>query len=179
MNNIKKIVMIVIIMLFSSGCQNNKAPTEYTSISGNYSITLPSTWIQDTSITNADMIVLYSNEERDIIISLQQYDREVAEDTMGLNSLERFEHFYKTNSIVSTLYTTGESEKIEYSMENMKNVIAQELVSKSNDNTTVKAFCVIAETDNAYYTCTITGEQKIYNNHINDLKKALSALVEK
>ena len=125
------------------------------------------------------MIVLYSNEQRDVIVSIQRYDREIAEDTMGLNSLEKFQQFYKINSIVSTVYAQGEVEDVEYSMEGMKNIAAQEVVSKSSDNTTVKAFCVIAENDAAYYTCTITGEQKIYNKNINKLKEVLSKLEEK
>lgn len=174
-----KVVIMIVMLLVATGCSDGKSTIEYTSASGNYSITLPSTWIQDTNITNGDILVLYSNEQRDIIISIQQYDREVAEDTMGLDSLQKFEHFYKTNSIVSTLYTTGEVDEVNYSMANMKNVIAEEVQSKSNDNTVAKAFCVLAETDNAYYTCTITGEQKIYNKNIKNLKQVLSAMVEK
>ena len=73
----------------------------------------------------------------------------------------------------------GETKEIEYTMENMKNVVAEELVSDSTDNTTAKGFCVIAETDKAYYTCAITGEQKDYNRNIEHLKTVLSAFVEK
>ncbi len=167
------------IMVFMVGCQKDTAEVEYSNTNESYSITLPATWIQDTGVSNGDMLVLYSNEERDIIISIQRYDREVAQDTMGLDSLERFQQFYQTNSIVAGLYTLGETEKVEYSMENMKNVVAEELVSDSTDNTTAKAFCVIAETDKAYYTCAITGEQKDYNRNIDHLKTVLSALVEK
>lgn len=182
MNNIKKrilFVMIAFIAVFSVACHGAGEEIEYMDANGNFSITLPSTWIQDTGVSNNDMLVLYSNEQRDIIISIQRYDREVAEDTMGLNSLEKFQQFYKINSIVSTLYTQGEVKEIEYTMENMKNVIAQEVVSKSSDDTTARAFCVVAENDNAYYTCAITGEQKIYHKNINHLKEVLSKLNEK
>ena len=183
MKNIKKIVLFLftaMIMISIMACESNqKTPTEYTNANGSYSITLPANWIQDTGVSNNDMLVLYSNEERDIIISIQRYDREVAQDTMGLDSLEKFQYFYKTNSIIAALYKLCEVEQAEYTMENMKNVLAEELVSDSNDNTVVKAFCVIAETDNAYYTCAITGEQKIYDKNIESIKQALSALVEK
>ncbi len=173
------VFFLSIIMVFMVGCQKDTTEIEYTNANASYSITLPATWIQDTGVSNGDMLVLYSNEERDIIISIQRYDREVAQDTMGLDSLERFQQFYKTNSIVAGLYASGETKEIEYTMENMKNVVAEELVSDSTDNTTAKAFCVIAETDKAYYTCAITGEQKDYNRNIEHLKTVLSAFVEK
>jgi len=170
MNGIKKrilCVMIIFIAVVTSGCHSKAEQIEYSDANGNFSITLPSTWIQDTGVSNNDMLVLYSNEQRDIIISIQRYDKEVAEDTMGLNSLQKFQQFHKINSIVSTVYAQGEVEEVE------------EVVSKSNDNTTVKAFCVVAENDNAYYTCAITAEQKIYNKNINKLKEVLSKLDEK
>ena len=94
------------------GCQKDTTEIEYTNANASYSITLPATWIQDTGVSNGDMLVLYSNEERDIIISIQRYDREVAQDTMGLDSLERFQQFYKTNSIVAGLYASGETKEI-------------------------------------------------------------------
>ncbi|MCI9355386.1 MAG: hypothetical protein HFE58_11445 [Firmicutes bacterium] len=182
MNGIKKrilCVMIIFIAVVTSGCHSKAEQIEYSDANGNFSITLPSTWIQDTGVSNNDMLVLYSNEQRDIIISIQRYDKEVAEDTMGLNSLQKFQQFHKINSIVSTVYAQGEVEEVEYSIEGIKNIAAQEVVSKSNDNTTVKAFCVVAENDNAYYTCAITAEQKIYNKNINKLKEVLSKLDEK
>ncbi|NDO47478.1 PsbP-related protein [Clostridium sp. MD294] len=182
MNYIKKrilFMMIACVVIILVACHSAGEEIEYMDNNGNFSITLPSTWIQDTGVNNNDTLVLYSNEQRDIIVSIQRYDREVAEDTMGLNSLEKFQQFYKINSIVSTLYTQGEVKEIDYTMENMKNVIAQEVMSKSNDDTTAKAFCVIAENDNAYYTCAITGEQKVYHKNINHLKEVLSKLNEK
>ena len=182
MDNIKKLILSffsLIIILSMTACQNNTTIMGYTNSNESYGITLPATWIQDTGVSNGDILVLYSNEERDIIISIQQYDREIAEDTMGLNSLERFQQFYKINSIIAGLYPSGKTKEVEYNMENMKNVLAEELVSDSNDNTVAKAFCVAAESDNAYYTCIITGEQKIYNRNIDNLKEVLSALVEK
>ena len=182
MNGIKNKIlcmMIIFIAMIAAGCHGKGEELEFMDANGNFSIKLPSSWIQDTGVSNNDMIVLYSNEQRDVIVSIQRYDREIAEDTMGLNSLEKFQQFYKINSIVSTVYAQGEVEDVEYSMEGMKNIAAQEVVSKSSDNTTVKAFCVIAENDAAYYTCTITGEQKIYNKNINKLKEVLSKLEEK
>lgn len=170
---------IAIIIIAFCGCQSDKAPTEYTDANENYSITLPANWIQDTSVSNGDMLVLYSNNQRDIIVSIQRFDRDVAEDTMGLNSLERFQQYCKINSIIATLYTQGKTEQQKYDMKNMKNVIAEELVSDSNDNTVSKAFCAIAETEGSYYICIITGEQKVYDKNINSIKEAISDLVEK
>ncbi len=73
MKNIKKIVLFLftaMIMISIMACESNqKTPTEYTNANGSYSITLPANWIQDTGVSNNDMLVLYSNEERDIIIS--------------------------------------------------------------------------------------------------------------
>ena len=183
MNIIKKIricFLLVFIIGLAVGCSGeDTTPKEYSSASGKYALTLPENWVQDTGASNEDMLVAYFDEERTMSISIQRYDKEIAKDTMGLDSLERFQIYYQTNAFIAGLYSLATVEEQEYTMTNMTKVMGEELTSDDSNGTVIKAFQVVAESENAYYACTITGEQEVYDKEITALKEALSALTEK
>lgn len=182
MNVIKKIrvcfLFIFVTALFAGCSKEDTAPREYTNAGENYALTLSGNWIQDTGASNEDMLVAYFDEEKNMSISIQRYDKEIAKDTMGLDTLERFQVYYQTNAFIAGLYAAAEVTQQDYTMANMTAAVAEELVL-SEEDTVIKAFCVVAESENAYYTCTITGEQSVYDKEIAVLKEALSNLSEK
>ena len=60
-------------------------------------------------------------------------------------------------------------------LNNMEVVGADEIRVEEN-GTVSKAFFVYAQTENYYYVCAITGQESLYDKHIEELQKALQTI---
>lgn len=181
MKHITSFFCILLCLSIFSGCsQQNTTPTEYTSKSGEYAITLPgNSWIIDTSTSNSDLLKLYSDQQKNIIILIQKFPKDVAADTMGLDSLDKFMTFYQENISFAGLSSFGPpTEQTDIILEQMLTTKAYEYTAESK-TATMKLLQVYAETTDDYYACAITADEKIYQKNISTLKDSLKSLTEK
>ena len=148
----------------------------FTIKNGLYSIDLPAHWIQDT--VNTDILVVDMDDSRSLTAMVDYYPiSTVAEDMEG-EDLDAFIKLYEEQGIPKLLSLAEATELVNIEADNLIAAKAYELTVKVDENTTNKAYFVYAQTDNTFYSISISGDEATYAENIEDLKYIPLTLTE-
>ncbi len=146
--------------------------SKYTSKDKSYSITLPGeNWKEEYSELGNTIIVDSTEGELSVLIS--NFKKEELK-ASGIESVEEFAKFNQ-DSAYYVIYAMGSVTPQKMLLNNMEVVGADEIRVEEN-GTVSKAFFVYAQTENYYYVCAITGQESLYDKHIEELQKALQTI---
>lgn len=147
---------------------------EYTPASGNYAISIREIeggWKVYPDTGNEEQLVL-DNKDMSFSILMQSFPKE----SEAYQDFESFETFYR-NATASSM-GEGKEESIAIDNEAILNHSSM-LYSVDSQGYTFYGQITVFETENAYYSCTITGLDQIYNDNIEEYKELYNSFEEK
>ncbi len=149
-----------------------KVSETYTSKDKSYSITLPGeNWKEEYSELENTIIVDSTEGELSVLIS--NFKKEELKES-GIETVEEFAKFNQ-DSAYYVIYAMGSVTPKNMVLNNMDVIGADEIRVEEN-GVVSKAFFVYAQTENYYYVCAITGQENLYEKHIEELQKALQTI---
>lgn len=154
-----------------------KDAKEYSNEGGNYSVKVPSEF-SVTAGGNADSLTL-DNADRSLTIMIQRFPAAETDMAMGESGVDKFVEFYHKNAIASLLSMAENEPTLEdLEVEGMTAAKAEEIVA-TQGGTTAKAYVVMMQSENAYYSFVITGVEDAYDKNIDTLKLTIPTFTEK
>lgn len=148
----------------------------FTIKNGLYSIDLPETWIQDTE--NTDLLVVDMNDKHSLTAMVDYYPASTVAEEMDGEDLDAFIKLYEEKGIPKLLSTAEVSELVNIEADNLIAAKAYELTVNVDENTTNKAYFIYAQTDNIFYSISISGDEATYTENIDALKYIPLTLTE-
>lgn len=148
----------------------------FTIKNGLYSIDLPETWIQDTK--NTDLLVVDMNEDHSLTVMVDYYAASTVLDEMASNDLDAFIKLYEEKGIPKLLSLAETTELVTIEADNLIACKAYEFTVKVDENTTNKAYFIYAQTDQFFYSISISGDEATYSENIESLKYLPLTLTE-
>lgn len=147
----------------------------FTLNSNQYSILLPDTWIQD--LDNQDILVADFDEDHKLTVMVERYPlSEVSVDMEGTD-LDAFIKLYEAKGIPKLLEMATTSEMTEFTTDNLVAAKGYELLFEGEDFTN-KGYFIYAQTDQAFYSMSISGNGDVYDANIQDLMYLPATLTE-
>lgn len=140
---------------------------------GSFSVALPSSWIQDE--TSQDVLVVDLDQNHGLTLMVERYPM----DSLKLENkdLTSFIKLYEAEGIPQLLKLTTATELEHFSTDNLIDLYGYELTAEL-ENATNKAYFMYAQTENAFYSISISGEASIFDSQIESLKYLPSSLKE-
>lgn len=139
----------------------------FTIKNGLYSIDLPETWIQDTK--NTDLLIV-DDASGHLTVMVDYYPVSTISKEMDGEDLDAFIKLYEKQGIPKLLSMAEASELVSLKADNLLAAKAYELTVKVDENTTNKAYFIYAQTDNFFYSISISGDESTYTENIEGLK---------
>ncbi|WP_054741695.1 hypothetical protein [Cellulosilyticum ruminicola] len=139
----------------------------FTIKNGLYSIDLPETWVQDTE--NTDLLIV-DDASGHLTAMVDYYPISTVSKEMQGNNLDAFIKLYEKKGIPKLLSMADASELITLETDNLLEAKAYELTVNVDENTTNKAYFVYAQTNDFFYSISISGDESTYTENIEALK---------
>lgn len=147
---------------------------EYSPASGSYAISIyeiDGGWTVYPEAGNDEQLVL-DNEDMSFSILMQSFPK-VSD---AYQDFASFEEFYR--NATSSSMGEGTVENIDISNASIINYSSM-LYTVDSQGYTFYGQITVFETENAYYSCTITGLDRIYTKHIDEYEELYNTFVEK